>query len=55
MDALKGIKDCAGWFDALGDLYDEIEPEREMYEEIIDAEDRREEELLSRDYVRSVL
>lgn len=55
MDALRGIRDCAGWFDALGDLFDEIESDREMYAEIVSAEDEREEEMLSRDYVRSVL
>ena len=55
MIALAGYEDFADWFDALSDIWDEMEPKLEEYENIADDERRKEEEGLTRDYWRMVL
>jgi hypothetical protein len=55
MEALQGFGDFSDWFDALGDIYDEMQPDCENYENICAAEYAEEIRGLTRDYYRSVL
>lgn len=55
MENLKGIREYDGYFNALGDLYDEMKPDFDMYEEIADREYDAEQEALRREYWRSVI
>lgn len=55
MESLKGYGDFTDWFDALGEIFDEMKPDCEMYENIAGAEYQAELEDLTRDYYRSVL
>ena len=55
MENLKDIREYDGYFNALGDLYDEMKPDYEMYEEIASREYDAEQEALRREYWRSVI
>ena len=55
MENLKGIREYDGYFNALGDLYDEMKPDFDMYEEIAAREYDAEQEALRREYWRSVV
>jgi len=55
MESLRGYEDFADWFNALGDMVDEMQPEHERYESIAAAEYEAEMEALTRDYYRSVI
>lgn len=55
MEYLRGYEQFADWFDTLDDMFDEMEPEREQYENIASFEYRKEIESLTRDYYRSVM
>ena len=55
MENLKGIREYDGYFNALGDLYDEMKPDFDMYEEIASREYDAEQEALRREYWRSVI
>ena len=55
MEALAGYKDFADWFDALSDLWDEMQPMHDECENVAAAEYAKEVDDLTRDYYRSVL
>lgn len=55
MKSLAGYEAFTDWFDALGDIWDEMKPEHDEYEAIDAAEYREEMDGLTRDYYRSVL
>jgi hypothetical protein len=55
MIALRGWEEFASWFDAIGELYDEIKPEHDMYEQIAEAEDEAELDAMNREYWASVI
>lgn len=55
MECLLGYEEFSGWFDTLGDLMDEMQPDYEQYESIAAAEYEAEMEALTRDYYRSVI
>lgn len=55
MRCLRGIREFDGWFDALGNIYDEMQPEQEMYENIAAAEYEAERQALTAEYWRSVI
>lgn len=55
MQALRGFEEFAGFFDALGDMYDIMKPDYDMYEQIAEAEDKAELEAMNREYWASVL
>lgn len=55
MKALAGYEDFADWFDALGEIWDEMKPNYDEYEAIDTAEYGQEIAALTRDYYRSVM
>ena len=52
---LQGLEAFADHFKALGDLYDYMKPDFDMYESLSDAEYRAEMAAQERDYYRSVI
>lgn len=55
MKCLAGYEDFADWFDALGEIWDEMKPNYDEYEAIDTAEYGQEIAALTRDYYRSVM
>lgn len=55
MENLKGIRDFDSYFNALGELYDEMKPDFDMYEELASREYDAEQEAMRREYWRSVI
>ena len=52
---LKGLEAFADHFKALSDLYDDMKPDFDMYEDITESEYRAEMAAQERDYYRSVI
>lgn len=55
MEELRGLEMFADHFNALGDVFDDMKPDYEMYEDITSAEYEAEIAALTRDYYRSVI
>lgn len=55
MDCLRGYGMFSNWFDALGDLFDEIKSDYDKYYSIACEEQEREERQMNLDYERSTM
>jgi len=55
MDAMKGMREFEGYFNALGNLYDEMKPDCDMYDDIAAKGYEAEQEAMVREYWRSVI